>query len=141
DIDLLPRLFHRDHRAGQRAQRSALCGCQHQFMVHDARHRRHHDREFGLEEIEKSAVWPHGFARLREWRDDFSDQPREAAEELRLPWRIWSASVTIRSTISAAGGMSWIRPTPSPAKTPAMSKFPAALAAAYSAATAPMFCS
>ena len=49
---------------------------------------------------------------------------------------IWSASVTILSTISAAGGMSWIRPTASPAMTAAISKLPAALAAAYSAATA-----
>src|SRR5215218_3436240 len=35
-----------------------------------------------------------------------TDQALDAAEELRRPANIWSASVAILSTISAAGGMS-----------------------------------
>src|SRR2546423_286717 len=66
--------------------------------------------------------------------------PRKAAQALRRPRSIWSASVPIRSTISAALGMSWISPTASPAITAATSKLPAALAAAYSAATVLTFC-
>ena len=65
DIDLLARLLDRQHRAWQRAQRPALRRRDHQFRVHDACHRRQNDGKFGLEKIEKSAVWPHG---LLVWR-------------------------------------------------------------------------
>src|SRR4030095_3152927 len=116
------------HRARRRAQRPALCRRDHQFGVHDAGHRRQHDRKFGLEEVDDPAVWPHGFARLNELkrRED------QAAKEVGPPFNILSGSVTILSTIAAAGGISWINPTASPAMTAAVSKLPAALAAAYS---------
>ena len=53
---------------------------------------------------------------------------RQAADrELRRPFNICSASVTIRQRSPAAGGISWISPTASPAMTAAMSKLPAAL--------------
>ena len=45
----------------------------------------------------------------------------------RSPIIIWSAWVTILSTISATGGTSWISPTASPAMTAAISKLPARL--------------
>ena len=106
DVDLLARLLGRDHRARQRAERPALRRRDHELGVHDAGHRRQHDRKFGLEEVDDPAVWPHGSARLNElgW------VAVQAAKELRRPLNIWSASVTILSTISAAGGISWISP-------------------------------
>src|SRR6185436_9362706 len=136
DVDLLARLLRRDHRAWQRAQRPALRRRDHEVSVHDAGHRRQHDRKFGLEEVDDPAVWPHGSARLNELKK----REDQAAKELRRPFNICSASVTILPTISAAGGISWISPTASPAMTAAISKLPAALAAAYSAATALTFC-
>ena len=126
DVDLLARLLGREHRAGQRAQRPALRRRDHQFGVHDAGHRRQHDRKFGLEEVDDPAIWPHGSARLNELKG----RKDQAAKEFRRPLNIWSASVTILSTISAAGGISWISPADSPAKTAATSKLPAAFAAA-----------
>src|SRR5207245_6859536 len=85
------------------------------------------DRKLGREEIYQSPIRPHGVSLMVQATD---------AMELRRPARSCSASVAIRSTISAAGGISWISPTASPAITAAMSKLPAAFAAAYSAATA-----
>ena len=60
DVDLLARLVSGNHRTGQRAQRTALRRGDHEIGIHDARHRRQHDREFGLEEVEETAIRPHG---------------------------------------------------------------------------------
>ena len=71
-------------------------------------------------------------------RASYRSSAAPGIELCRLP-RISSAWDTMRATIVAAGGMSWISATASPAITAAMSKFPAALAAPYSA-TASTFC-
>src|SRR3954451_590310 len=59
DVDLLARLFSRQHRARQRSQRTALSRGDDKFRIHDTRHRCLHDRKFSLEKLQDSAVWPH----------------------------------------------------------------------------------
>jgi len=54
DVDLLARLLRRQHRTRQRSQRAALGRRDHEVRIHDTRHRRQHDRELGLEKVEKS---------------------------------------------------------------------------------------
>jgi hypothetical protein len=62
NVDLFTRLFCGQHCARQRSQRSALRGGDHQLRIHHTRHRRQHDREFCLDEVEETAVRPHGFS-------------------------------------------------------------------------------
>src|SRR5206468_12888860 len=62
NVDLFTRLFGGQHCARQRSQRSALRGGDHQLGIHRTRHRRQHDREFCLDEVEETAVRPHGFS-------------------------------------------------------------------------------
>ena len=105
DVDLLARLLGRQHRARQRSQCAALRCRDHEFGVHHARHRCEHDRKFGLEELDNSAIRPHGLL-VRLDGHVSAEAAREAVAELRRPRSICSASVTIRPTISAAVGTS-----------------------------------
>ena len=64
DVDLLARLLRREQRTWQRSERPALGRCDHQVRIHDPGHRRQHNGKFGLDEIEESAVRPHGLLAL-----------------------------------------------------------------------------
>jgi hypothetical protein len=48
-----------------RAERAAQRRRDHQLGVHDAGHRRQHDRKLGLEELDNSAIRPHDFCSRR----------------------------------------------------------------------------
>src|SRR5215470_5817390 len=62
DVDLLARPLHRQQRAGHRTQASALRDRDGKIGVHRAGHRRERDRKFGLEEIQDTAIGPHGLS-------------------------------------------------------------------------------
>ena len=64
DVDLLACLLGRQHRARQRAERPALRRRDHEFGIHHTGHRCEHDGKFRLEEIEESAIRPHGLVPL-----------------------------------------------------------------------------
>ena len=82
DVDLLARLLRRNHGAGQRAQRPALRGGDHEIRIMCAGHRRLHDGKFGLEEVDQSAVRPHGFSLA--WVSVQAAADKVAASEQKL---------------------------------------------------------
>jgi hypothetical protein len=57
--DLFAQDRGRKHCAGQRAEPARFRHRRRQFPIHGARHRRKHDREFDLEQVDQSAIRPH----------------------------------------------------------------------------------
>src|SRR5215472_12048853 len=82
DVDLLARLFDREHGAWQGTERATL-GCRNdKLRIHRACHRRQHDRKFSLEKIDQSAVGPHGLLIQK-------TEKRKASLPGRLPSKVW----------------------------------------------------
>ena len=67
-FETLARILGGQHRTRQRTQTPRPRRQDRQIHVRGAGHRRLKDRKFGLEEVEKSAIWPHGSARFL-WTD------------------------------------------------------------------------